>query len=93
MFKSLRKVLFQVQSHTDNRTEAPGATRDSLISDISGVNQYRNVVSEDIKMDILPIIPRQQVFEAVMTHVDDNAVVWVVSQDDISKLTEVKANC
>ena len=53
MFKSLRKVLFQVQSHTDNRTEAPGATRGSLISDISGVNQYRNVVSEDIKMDIL----------------------------------------
>ena len=45
-----------------------------------------------IKMDILPIIPRQQVFEAVMTHVDDNAVVWLVSQDDLSKLTEVKTN-
>ena len=56
MFKSLRKVLLQVQSHTDsNRTEAPGATRGSLISDISRVNQYRHVISEDMKMDILPL--------------------------------------
>ena len=50
-------------------------------------------MSTCIKMDILPIIPRQQVFEAVMTHVDDNAVVWVVTQDDISKLSVVKASC
>ena len=55
MFKSLRKVLLQVQSHTDNRTEAPGATRGSLISDISRVNQYRHVISEDINLDILPL--------------------------------------
>ena len=45
-----------------------------------------------VKIDILPAISRQQVFEAVMTHVDDNAVVWLVSQDDISKPTKVKAN-
>ena len=56
MFKSLRKVLFQVQSHTDNRTSLPPeATRGSLISDLSRVNQYRHVISEDIKMDILPL--------------------------------------
>ena len=55
MFKSLRKVPFQVQSHTDNRTEAPQATRGSLMSDISRVNQYRHVISEDMKMDILPL--------------------------------------
>ena len=55
MFKSLRKVPIQVQSHPDNRTEAPQATRGSLISDISRVNQYRHVISEDMKMDILPL--------------------------------------
>ena len=55
MFKSLKKVLLQVQSHTDNRTESPGATRGSLISDISRVNQYRHVISEDINLDILPL--------------------------------------
>ena len=46
-----------------------------------------------VKMDILPIIPRQQVFEAVLTHIDDKAVVWVMLQDDVSKLTKVTANC
>ena len=55
MFKSLRKVPIQVQSHTDNRAEAPQATRGSLISDISRVNQYRNVMSEDMNLDILPL--------------------------------------
>ena len=45
-----------------------------------------------VKIDILAAISRQQVFEAVMTYVDDNAVAWLVSQDDLSKLTEVKTN-
>ena len=43
--------------------------------------------------DILPFVPRQQVFEAVMTHVDDKAVVWVVPQTDMPRLTEVTAKC
>ena len=46
-----------------------------------------------VTMDILPIVPRQQVFEAVMTHVDDKAVVWVVPQSDMPRLTEVTAKC
>jgi len=46
----------QVQSHPDNRTSDPVAgTRDSLISDISKVDQYRHVISEDINLDILPL--------------------------------------
>ena len=55
MFKSLRKVPIQVQSQSENRTEEPGATRGSLISDISRVNQYRHVISEDMNLDILPL--------------------------------------
>ena len=55
MFKSLRKVLLQVQSQADNRTDAAEGTRGSLISDLSRVNQYRHVISEDINLDILPL--------------------------------------
>ena len=43
--------------------------------------------------DILPMVPRQQVFEAALTHADDSAVVWVVPQEDMARLAEVTAKC
>ena len=45
------------------------------------------------EVNILPHIPRHQVFEAVVTHVDDKAVVWVVPKEDLARMAEVTANC
>ena len=44
-----------------------------------------------VKNGLQPAVPRQQVFEAVLTHVDDRAVVWVAPQEDMARMAEVAA--
>ena len=41
----------------------------------------------------MPRIPRHQVFEAMVTHVDEKAVIWAVPREDVDKLAEVTAAC
>ena len=42
---------------------------------------------------IKPRIPQHQVFEAMVTHVDERAVVWVVPRDDMDTLADITSGC
>ena len=42
---------------------------------------------------IKPRVPKHQVFQAMVTHVDEKAVVWVVSIEDLDSLDDIAAGC
>ena len=42
---------------------------------------------------IKPRVPQHQVFEGMVTHVDEKAVVWVVPVEDLDSLDDIAAGC
>ena len=88
-FMRSRSLFFRGNA-TDQLRRPIASTQATITEDDVGHDPSACVC---VTMDILPIVPRQQVFEAVMTHVDNKAVVWVVPQTDMPRLTEVTANC
>ena len=87
-FMRSRSLFFRGNA-TDQLRRPIASTQTTITEDDVGHDPSACVC---VTMDILPIVPRQQVFEAVMTHVDNKAVVWVVPQTDMPRLTEVTAN-